>query len=103
MHSLDATFDEFDDAEHFPSWTFRADIPSGTSNLTLFPRFFTASKGLEPPNSLGDISQGADVLLANGLILGNVTEFTVTYRDAGDILYLNMADVSQRSCHTALS
>jgi hypothetical protein len=87
INALSAKVNEPDGADNFSSWTVLTNTPFTKNDSTWFPAFFTASRGLESPDSLGDVSHGADVLLVDGLILEHVAEATVTCREAGDISY----------------
>jgi hypothetical protein len=60
------------DNEGFTSWTARSDLDRGPLDPGMFPEFYCASKGLEQPYLLEDMRYGAQVLLIEGFVAGQV-------------------------------
>jgi hypothetical protein len=79
LHVVDHCSDVLVDLQPFPTWAVRADLQRRHSDIGILPVFFRACEGLADPSSLGDVSNGEDVLLLEGLLVDEVLQTTITY------------------------
>lgn len=70
--------DDLPKDKEIPTWAVRAHLLRDPQDISLFPLFFNACKGLDPPTLLHDTSHGLGVLMGQGILVDEVTETTTT-------------------------